>query len=165
MTEKAKEKETKAVTPWRPFMDVTTWEREMDRIMDDFFARRMRPWWPDRWLRRGDREIITPVLDVYEEKDEIVLKVELPGMDKNDIEVSISNSELTLKGEKKKEEKVEEEGFYTCERSYGTFLRSVELPRAVQADKVHASFKNGVLEVRLPKSEEAKVKEVKVKVE
>jgi HSP20 family protein len=72
---------------------------------------------------------------------------------------------LTLKGEKKKEEKVEEKDYYRCERSYGAFVRSVELPKGVQADKVKASFKNGVLEVRLPKTEEAKTKEIKVKID
>jgi HSP20 family protein len=124
----------------------------------------MRPWWPQRWLR-GDTEITTPVVDVYEEKDEIVVKAELPGMEKNDVEVNISDSELTLKGEKKKEEKIEEEDYFRCERSYGSFVRSVELPTDVQADKVKASFKNGILEVRLPKTEEAKTKEIKIKVE
>jgi len=164
MAEKAKETETKAVTPWRPFMDLTRWESDMDRMMDDFFGRRMRPWWPQRWLG-GDSEITAPAVDVYEEKDEIVVKAELPGMDKNDIQVNISDSELTLKGEKKREEKVEEEDYYRCERSYGGFVRSVELPTEVQADKIKASFKNGILEVRLPKSEETKRKEVKIKVE
>jgi HSP20 family protein len=104
-------------------------------------------------------------VDVYEEKDEIVVKAELPGMDKSDIEVNISDSELTLKGEKKKEEKIEEENYFRSERSYGAFVRSVDLPTDVQADKVKAAFKNGILEVRLPKTEEAKTKEIKVKVE
>ena len=162
MAEKAKVKETKAVTPWRPFTGLTRWETEMDRMMDEFFGRRMRPWWPERWLRA---EEITPAVDVYEEKDEIVVKAELPGMEKNDIEVNISDSELTLKGEKKKEEKIEEENYFRSERSYGAFVRSVDLPTDVQADKVKASFKNGILEVRLPKTEEAKTKEIKVKVE
>jgi HSP20 family protein len=165
MAEKAKEKETKAVAPWRPFTGLTSWEREMDRMMDDFFGRRMRPWWPERWLRGGGEEIAAPAVDVYEEKDEIVLKAELPGMDKSDIEVNLSDSQLTLKGEKKKEEKIEEENYFRSERSYGAFVRSVELPTEVQADKVKASFKNGILEVRLPKTEEAKTKEIKVKVE
>ena len=71
---------------------------------------------------------------------------------------------MTIKGEKKKEEEVKEENYYRCERSYGSFL-SVELPKAVHADKVKASFKNGILEVRVPKTEEAKTKEIKVKVE
>jgi HSP20 family protein len=145
-------------------MDLTNWERDMDRMMDDFFGRRMRSWWPERWFGR-ESEITIPSLDVYEEKDDIVVKAELPGMDKNDIEVNISDSHLTLKGEKKKEEKVEEENYYRCERSYGSFLRTVDLPAEVQADKIKASFKNGILEVRLPRSEESKTKEIKVKVE
>jgi HSP20 family protein len=145
-------------------MGLTSWERDMDRMMNDFVGRRMRPWWPERWLR-GDSEITTPALDVYEEKDEIVVKAELPGMDKNDIEVNISDSELTLKGEKKKEDKIEEDDYYRCERSYGAFIRSVELPTGVQADKVKASFKNGILEIRMPKTEEAKTKEIKIKVD
>lgn len=146
-------------------MDLSRWEREMDRMMDDFFTRRVRPWWPERWLISPDSEVVTPVVDVYEEKDDIVVKAELPGMDKNDIEVAISDSELTLKGEKKKEEKVEEKGYYRCERSYGAFTRSVQLPKEVKAEKIKASFKNGILEVRLPKSEEAKAREIKIKVE
>jgi HSP20 family protein len=165
MAQKAKQTETRAVTPWRPFMDLTAWEREMDRMMGDFFGRRMRPLWPERLFRGGDSEIIAPALDVYEEKDDIVVKAELPGMEKGDIEVDISDSELTLKGEKKKEEKIEEKDYYRCERSYGAFVRSIDLPRDVQADKVKASFKNGVLEVRLPKTEEAKTKEIKVKID
>ena len=146
-------------------MDLARSEREMDRMFDDFFGRRLRPWWPSIWSRGGDREFITPTVDVYEEKDDIVVKAELPGLDKNHIEVNISDSELTLKGEKKKEEKIDEENYYRCERSYGAFLRSVELPTSVQADKVKASFKNGILEIRLPKTEEAKTKEIKVKID
>ena len=164
MAEKAKEKETKALVATTPFMGLTRWQREMDRKMDDFFGRRMTPWWPERWMSR-DIDISSPSIDVYEEKDDIVVKAELPGMDKNDIEVNLSDSHLTLKGEKKKEEKVEEENYYRCERSYGAFMRSVDLPAAVQADKIKASFKNGILEVRVPKSEDAKAKEIKVKVD
>jgi HSP20 family protein len=165
MAEKAKERETKALAPRSPFMGLTSWEREMDRMMDEFFGRRMRPWWPSIWSRDRVGEVVTPAVDVYEEKDEIVVKAELPGLDKNDIEVNISDSVLTLKGEKKREEKIEDEGYYSCERSYGAFLRSVDLPGEVQADKVKASFKNGVLEIRMPKTEEAKTKEIKIKVD
>jgi HSP20 family protein len=163
MTEKAKEKETKAIKPWRPFMDVSRWERDMDRMMEDFFDRRMRPWWP--WPRDESMEIAAPAVDLYEEKDEIVVKAELPGMDKNNIEVNLSDHQLIIKGEKKKEEEVKEENYYRSERSYGSFLRALELPTDVHADKVKASFKNGILEVRLPKTEEAKAKEIKVKVD
>ncbi|HEX2928460.1 MAG TPA: Hsp20/alpha crystallin family protein, partial [Candidatus Binatia bacterium] len=92
-------------------------------------------------------------------------KAELPGMDKENIEVNLGDHTLTIKGEKKKEEEIKQENYYRSERSYGTFLRTVELPKEVRADKIKASFKNGILEVRMPKTEEAKAKEVKVKIE
>jgi len=163
MAEKAKEKETKAVTPWRPFMDLARWERDMERMMEDFFGRR--PRWPERWFGNRELEITAPAVDLFEEKDEIVVKAELPGMDKENIEVNLTDHHLTIKGEKKKEEEVKEENYYRAERSYGSFLRTLELPKDVRADKVKASFKNGILEVRLPKTEEAKAKEIKVKVD
>jgi HSP20 family protein len=165
MADKAKEKETKAVTPWRPFMDLTRWERDMDRIMEDFFGRRMRPWWPERWSRREVMELEAPAVDLFEDKNDIVVKVELPGMEKENVEVKLTDHMLTIKGEKKKEEEIKEENYYRSERSYGSFIRTLELPADVHADKVKASFKNGILEVRLPKTEEAKSKEIKVKVE
>ncbi len=160
-----KEKETKAVAPWRPFTDLTRWERDMDRMMDEFFGRRTRPWWPSRWFGSEEFEVTAPAVDVFEDKGEIVVKAEIPGMDKDNIEVNLADSTLTIKGEKKKEEEVKKENYYRSERSYGSFVRTLPLPAEVKADKVKASFKNGVLEVRLPKTEEAKAKEVKVKVE
>jgi HSP20 family protein len=137
----------------------------MERMMDDFFGRRRRSWWPERWFRPDERETSAPAIDLYEDKDDIVVKAELPGMSKDDIAVSLSDHMLTIKGEKKKEEEIKEENYYRCERSYGSFLRTLELPKDVHPDKVEASFKNGVLQVRMPKTEEAKTQEVKVKVE
>jgi HSP20 family protein len=167
MADKGKEKgkETRESAPWRPFSDLTRWERDMERMMDDFFDRRMRPWWPERWLRTEGFTTNVPALDVFEEKDELVVKAELPGMEKDNVEVNLTDHTLTIKGEKKKEEEVKEEKYYRSERSYGSFVRTLQLPADVQADKVKASFKNGVLEVRLPKTEEAKAKEIKVKVD
>jgi HSP20 family protein len=143
-------------------MDLARWERDM---MEDFFGRRARPWWPERWFRGENLDVTVPTVDVYEEKDDIVVKAELPGMDKDNIEVNLTDHTLTIKGEKKKEEEVKEENYHRSERSYGTFLRTLELPKDVHADKVKASFKNGILEVRIPKTEGAKAKEIKVKVE
>jgi HSP20 family protein len=163
MAEKAKEKETKAVAPWRPFMDLSRWDRDMERMMGDFFGRR--PWWPERWFRTEEMELTAPVVDLYEEKDDIVVKAELPGIEKDKIEVNLADHTLTIRGEKKKEEEIKEENYYRSERSYGSFVRTLELPKDVHADKVKATFKNGILEVRLPKTEEAKTKEVKVKVD
>lgn len=165
MAEKAKEKETRSVTPWRPFVGLTGWERDMDRMLEDFFGRRVRPWWPERWFRAEEMEVKPPIVDVFEEKDDIVVKAELPGMEKDNIEVNLTDHNLTIKGEKKKEEEVKEENYYRAERSYGSFVRTLALPKDVRADKVTASFKNGILEVRMPKTEEAKAKEIKVKVE
>lgn len=106
-----------------------------------------------------------PAVDLFEEKDDIVVKAEIPGIDKDSINVNLSDHTLTIKGEKKKEEEVKEENYYRSERSYGSFVRTLELPKDVHADKVKATFKNGVLEVRMPKTEEAKAREIKVKVE
>jgi HSP20 family protein len=165
MAEKAKEKETKAVAPWRPFAELPRWEREMDRMMEDFFGRRFRPLWPERWFRTEAMEVSMPAVDLFEEKEDIVVKAEIPGMDKENIEVNLADHTLTIKGEKKKEDEVKEENYYRAERSYGSFVRTLELPKEVHADKVKATFKNGVLEIRMPKTEQAKAKEIKVKVE
>lgn len=165
MAEKRREGESKAIAPRRSFTDLTRWEREMDRMMEDFFGRRMRPWWPERWSRGEELEVSIPAVDLFEDKNEIVVKAELPGMEKDNIEVNLTDNTLTIKGEKKKEEEVKEESYYRAERSYGSFVRTLDLPAEVHADKVKANFKNGVLEVRLPKTEEARAKEVKVKVE
>jgi HSP20 family protein len=110
-------------------------------------------------------ELTAPAVDLYEEKDDIVVKAELPGMEKDNIEVNLADHTLTIKGEKKKAEEVKKENYYRSERFHGSFLRTLELPKDVHGDKVKASFKNGILEVRLPKTEEAKRKEVKVKVD
>jgi HSP20 family protein len=88
-----------------------------------------------------------------------------PEIEKENVQVNLTDHTLTIKGEKKKEQETKEENFYRSERSYGSFLRTVELAREVHADKVKASFKNGIVEVRMPKTEEAKAKEIKVKVE
>lgn len=166
MAEKTANKETKAITPRRrPTMDLSRWEGEMDRMMEDFFGRRFRPWWPERWFRGDEFEMKAPAVDVFEEKDDLVVKAEVPGIDKDNIEVTLSDSTLTIKGEKKKQEEVKEENYYRSERHHGAFMRTVELPKDVQPDKVKASFKNGVLEIRMPKTEEAKAKEIKVKVD
>lgn len=165
MAEKSKAKEIKPLAPWRPFMGLTGWDRELDRMLEDFFARRTRPWWPERWFRGEEMEIGAPMVDVFEDKDDIVVKAELPGIEKENIQVNLTDHMLTIRGEKKKEEEVKKENYYRAERSYGAFSRTLELPVDVRADKVKASFKNGILEVRMPRSEEAKAKEIKVKVE
>lgn len=163
--EQEKEKGTRELAPWRPFSEMARMQREMEQMFDEFFDRRLRPLWPERWWPARRAGVSVPAVDLYEEKDEIVAKVELPGLGKEDIQVNITDNLLTIKGEKKKEEEIKEDDYYYAERSYGSFTRAVELPKAVQFEKAKACFKNGVLEIRLPKTEEAKRKEIKVKID
>src|SRR4029079_6526356 len=115
-----KEKETKAVAPWRPFMDLTRWEREMDRMMDEYFGRRTRPWWPQRWFGGEDMDVTAPAVDMFEEKDDIVVKAYIRGMTKDNIEVNLTDHTLT-----------EKENYLRSERSYGSFVRTLPLPTDV----------------------------------
>ena len=165
MAVKGKEKGEKSLAPWRPITELSRWERDTDRMMDEFFDRRVRPWWPERWFGGERLRVDVPAVDMYEDKDDVVVKAELPGIEKDNIEVNLADNTLTIKGVKKKQEETKNENYYRSERYYGSVMRSVELPRDVQADKVKASFKNGVLEIRMPKTEEAKTREIKVKVD
>jgi HSP20 family protein len=163
----AKEKpESRELAPRRPFRELARFRNEMDRLFDDFTGggwpslRR----WPE-WFGALPSADATPALDVYEEKDAVVVKAELPGMEKDDVHVDIKGDVLTVRGEKKKEEKIEERDYYCRERAYGAFSRSVRLPVEVQGDKASATFKHGVLEMHLPKTEAAKRRSVSIKVE
>jgi HSP20 family protein len=154
-----------AVLP-SPFETMSRLEQDMERMFHEFWRRPFlslwdqEPSWPGRML-----SLQMPAVDVYEEKDEVVVKAELPGLSKEDLDVSLTESTLTLKGEKKKEEEVKEKNFYRSERSSGSFVRTLDLPSEVKTDQTKASFKNGVLEIRLPKTEDAKRKVTNVKIE
>jgi HSP20 family protein len=171
MAPTAKEKESKAVATRRPTMEILprehNLERWFDRMVEDLWRRPFPSLlWPER-LWPSDAGIITrmPAVDVYEEQEDVVVKAEIPGLSKEDISVQVTDSALTIKGEKKREEEIKEEDYYCCERSFGAFTRTVDLPSEVKADQVKASFKNGVLEVRMPKTEEAKTRSITVKID
>ena len=140
---------------------------EMERRFEDLFRRPfslMEPsWWPR--LRMPEMEEVSAKVDIFEAGDNVVVKAEIPGLKKEDIEVNLTGDMITISGEKKKEEKVEKKDYYRVECSYGSFTRSFHLPKEVQTDKAKATFKDGVLEVKVPKTEEAKKKEKKVPVE
>lgn len=106
----------------------------------------------------------TPAFDVYEEKDNYVVKAELPGMKREDINVSIQGGDLVISGERKRETTTDQAGVYRAERYFGKFQRAVSLPATVSAGEVRAEYKDGVLTVMLPKSEEAKPKQIEVKI-
>lgn len=106
----------------------------------------------------------TPALDIHEDKDNLIVKVELPGMKKEDIEVSLHDGSLSISGERKGEEKFKDAEVYRAERFFGRFQRTVTLPTPVAADKVKAQYKDGILTVTLPKTEEAKPKQIDVNI-
>lgn len=112
----------------------------------------------------SESQELSPDIDLYEDQNEIVVKAELPGMTKDDIQISLNDNILTIRGEKKKEEEDQGKDYYRSERVYGAFVRSLALPAEINPDKVRATFRNGVLEIRLPKTEQAKKKEIKVNV-
>ena len=160
----AKQESKKEIAPWRrPFQGLTAWEGDFERMMEDFFGRRLTGPFAGRWPRGFGAA--APAVDVYEEKDEVVAKAELPGLEKNDIEVNVIDHQLTIRGEKKEEQETKEKNFYRAERSYGSFFRTIELPADVESDRAKASFKNGVLEVHIPKTEEARKKTKQVRIE
>jgi len=130
---------------------------EMRRMMQDFW---MMPF--EEFGRWGDG--FTPMVDVKEEDKEILLSAELPGMDQKDIDVTVTKDSVRISGEKKQEEEKEEKGYYRHETSYGSFERIIDLPTEVDQDRAEAEFRNGVLTIKLPKSEEAQAKHRKIKI-
>ena len=111
-----------------------------------------------------DEKSWAPAVDIYDNKDNLVIKADLPGMTQKDINVSVEDGVLRIKGEKKKEHEEKKENYFRLEKSYGYFERSFALPMNVDATKVKATYKDGVLELTLPKKEEAKPKQIKVDV-
>ena len=141
-----------------PFRELEKMSRDVDRLWDSFFEEtpvRRERLWSDPY----------PSLDLSETPDEFVVKAEIPGIDSKGIDISISDGAVTIRGEKKQEKEEKKENYHFVERSYGSFTRRIQLPGQVQGEKVKASYKDGVLKVILPKSEEAKRKEIKVKVD
>jgi len=145
-----------AVERWEPFRGVNEIQGEMNRLLDSFFGR-------PATLMTGER-MWAPLADMYETKDDLLVTFELPGVREKEVSVSITGDVLTVKGERRFERDVEDEGFHRLERVYGKFERSMPLPIPVQADKVKATYRDGVLEIRLPKVEEVKPKEIKIEV-
>ncbi|MBM4135398.1 MAG: Hsp20/alpha crystallin family protein [Nitrospira sp.] len=166
---KKEKKELLKVEPTKalsPFQEMEKRFQEMEKRFEDIFRRpfSLLPSWMPR-LRMPEIEEVSPSMDIFTEGDDVVVKTELPGMKKEDIDVSLTKDTITISGEKKKEEKVEKKDYYSLERSYGSFKRSFSLPAEIQTEKASAKFKDGVLEIRIPKTEEAKKKEKKVMIE
>jgi len=146
-----------ALTRWKP--------KNVEKWFDEFFDE---PHFPANWMRipaiRRIQPIeeFSPVIDMFDNKDEIVVKAEVPGMKKEDVHVSITEDSISIKGEMKKEEEVKEDDYYYSERSFGSLSRTLNLPSKIKSNKVVAKFENGLLEIHMPKVDDSKPKEVKI---
>jgi HSP20 family protein len=152
-----------ALARWTPGWGLTHWqpERELQRLrteMDHLFEQSFGEGGEGGW-RMG---AWAPPVDLYDADDAFVLKAELPGLSKDDIHIEVHDRTLTLRGERKHEAEIKEERYHRRERSYGSFQRAFWLPTTVDAEKIQASFKDGVLELRLPKSDAAKPKRIAI---
>ena len=138
--------------------DVMNMQREINKIFGDLFHGDM----------QNDGSLfpsfLTPAVDVVEHDDKYVVKVELPGVAKDDVKITMRDNILTIRGEKKQEDHAKESGFQRVERSYGSFQRSFILPTTVRNDGVDATYRDGILTITLPKAEEARPKQIEVRV-
>ena len=146
-----------AIVRWEPLRDLMTTQRGFDRLFKEAFT---------PFFGEGEPSTRTwaPPVDIYENENDIVLKAELPGIDPKDVEVRVEDNTLYLKGERKFEKEVKDESYHRIERSYGSFARSFSLPNSINAEKVKAEFKDGLLTLTLPKREEAKPRTIKIDV-
>jgi HSP20 family protein len=145
-----------ALMRWTPMGHLPSFQHEMNRMVNEFFG-------------DGNGEAAgtglsswTPAVDIHETDDGFVIKAELPGVSKDDVSVDVHQNTLTLRGQRKHEAEVKQDKYHRVERSYGTFQRSFVLPTVVDQEKVQATFKDGVLELHLPKSETAKPKRIAI---
>jgi HSP20 family protein len=143
-----------ALAKWEPFEGLTTLQREMNRMFERFFD--------EGPMRLGERAL-EPAIEVADTPDAVVVKAQVPGVPKDQLQLTITEDAMTLKGEIKEEEKKEGKNYYRRELHYGAFERTIPLPVAVQAEKATADLKDGVLAVTLPKRETAKAKQIPIK--
>jgi len=140
---------------WEPFREMMTLRNAMDRLFEESFVR------PSRlWPEVGVGEL---AIDMYQTANDVVVKAALPGLKPEEVDISITGDTLTIKGEHKEEQEVKQEDYFYKEHHYGSFSRSVVIPVQVKSDKAEALFENGVLILTLPKAEEIKPKQIKVK--
>jgi HSP20 family protein len=143
-----------ALVRWDPGREVDTLQTEMNRVFDAFFD--------SRPGKGGTAQRWVPAMDLVEDKNDLVLRADLPGLSEDDVNIEVKDGVLTISGERKTEEKKEDEGYYRVERAFGRFSRSLSLPDGIDPEQVKARFDNGVLEVRIPKPKERKPHRVSI---
>lgn len=144
-----------AIKRWDPFRDLMTLKDRMDRIFEDTFRTHgeEKELMPSTW---------SPSVDIYEDESNVVLSIELPGIEEKDIDVNVEDSTLTVKGDRNIEKEDKKENYHRIERAYGSFYRSFTIPNYVDVDKIEAEHENGVLKITMPKKPELKPRKVKV---
>jgi HSP20 family protein len=138
-----------AIIRWDPFREMTSLQNQVSRLADSLWSGR-----PDAWV---------PAVDVFDTKDAVVLKAELPGMKVADIQIEVDDNVLSIKGERTFGERVDEERYYRVERRYGSFQRSIALSQGVKADDIRATYEDGVLEVTVPKTEAEQPRRIEIR--
>lgn len=147
-----------AIVRWDPFEDLISLQDRMNRLFEQTLGR-------SRVDREGGAAAAwSPAVDIYETAEDIVLQAELPGLSKDDIDIQVRENTLVLKGERRVDKEIKKESSLRVERAYGAFQRVFTLPNVVQADKIRAVFKDGVLKLNIPKAVEAKPKQIKIEV-
>jgi HSP20 family protein len=147
------------VSRWDPFQDLLSIQDEMNQLFTRAFGRER----PGQQGEAVQQRLWAPALDISERKDAYVVAVEVPGVKPEELDITLEDGLLTIQGERRFTQESSEQQFHRVERRYGSFRRSITLPSQVQADQIEASFENGVLEVVVPKAEEAKPKKITVR--
>ena len=150
----------KALTPWRPMRDLDTLREHLDDLFERLSGRFFGPGERDRSV--WGTEALVPALESHVDKDTLIIKADLPGIDPKEVSISVTGNQLTIAGERKREEKKEEKDYFYREVAYGKFSRSMTLPEGVDADQVKASYKNGVLEITMPAPKQVTGKKIQI---
>lgn len=148
-----------AIIRWNPFQELHVMQDAINKLFDDNFASK----YPQKQVEGGSS--FSPLVDIYETKEEIKMDIELPGMKLNDIKVNIEEDSLIVEGERKDETVQKDRNYHRVERVYGKFSRSFNLPSNIDKEKINANFKEGLLKITLPKKESVKPKQIPISVE
>ena len=156
---------------WDPFREFSRIEREIRRMFDEFWGERRkwgvlpRPRRSEVPVEREEGLVGTPAIDLVDKGENLLLRSEMPGVKKEDIKISVTEDDITISGKVEKVKEEKEEDYYYAERAYNSWQRTIPLPVKIKADAAKAKYENGILEVTLPKAEEARAKRKEVKVE
>jgi len=152
-----------SIVKFNPVRDLLSFEKEISKLFNEFdntFGFRK----SNAITEEMENAVWAPLTDIYEDENNYLVKVDLPGVAKDDLKISYENGSLAISGERKSEKETKDAKFHRVERTYGKFYRSFTLPQQIHSDKIEAEFSNGQLEITIPKSEEAKPKQLQIKV-